>query len=265
MSMHRLAREIHHLIADMPDDLVIRLATVLKDTEITNRNGLRKKVLEAVPQPAVRNQVDDFLDFWQRDNSSVSAESVALALVTAMEVEGHYRKYQQLDLVWTGPDSKIIPLRRTDQALLQLINEAKRSLHIVSFAVYKVGTISDAIYRAIERGVVTAIYLETPDASEGKISFDTVGALGKDIAENAQMYVWPLEKRLLSADGNHGSLHAKVAIADGQLMLISSANLTEYAMKLNMEMGVLVRGGPLPKQVESHLIELTKRNTFKPI
>ena len=43
-------------------------------------------------------------------------------------------------------------------------------------------------------------------------------------------------------DGRLGSLPAKVAVADGATLLISSANFTEYAMTLNMELGVLIRG-----------------------
>jgi len=115
------------------------------------------------------------------------------------------------------------------------------------------------------RGVSIAIYLETPDASEGRVTFDTVGALGQEIARHAHIYVWPLERRPQTADGRHGSLHAKIALADGRMMLISSANLTEYAMTLNMEMGLLVHGGPLPAQVETHLARLVERGMFRPV
>jgi phosphatidylserine/phosphatidylglycerophosphate/cardiolipin synthase-like enzyme len=58
-------------------------------------------------------------------------------------------------------------------------------------------------------------------------------------------------------------LHAKIALADGRAMLISSANLTEYAMTLNMEMGILVRGGSLPVQVEKHLKRLSEMGIFE--
>ena len=57
----------------------------------------------------------------------VSPQSVALALLAAANVEETHRCNEAIDLVWTGPDSHVIPLRRTDQALLQLINEATTS------------------------------------------------------------------------------------------------------------------------------------------
>jgi len=45
-------------------------------------------------------------------------------------------------------------------------------------------------------------------------------------------------------------------VADDAGLLISSANLTEYAMMLNMEMGVLIHGGPLPGQAREHFNRL---------
>ena len=41
-----------------------------------------------------------------------------------------------------------------------------------------------------------------------------------------------------------GVLHAKCAVADGQLLFLSSANLTDYAMNFNIELGVLIRSAP---------------------
>jgi len=41
-------------------------------------------------------------------------------------------------------------------------------------------------------------------------------------------------------------------VADGRWLFLSSANLTEYAFTINMELGVLVTGGKLPGQVQDH-------------
>jgi hypothetical protein len=41
------------------------------------------------------------------------------------------------------------------------------------------------------------------------------------------------------------------AVADSRFLFLSSANLTEYASSINMELGILVAGGPLPQQVEA--------------
>jgi phosphatidylserine/phosphatidylglycerophosphate/cardiolipin synthase-like enzyme len=52
----------------------------------------------------------------------------------------------------------------------------------------------------------------------------------------------PPAERPVSPAGHYGSLHAKVAVADAASLLISSANLTEYAMQhfaRLIEMGIL--------------------------
>jgi phosphatidylserine/phosphatidylglycerophosphate/cardiolipin synthase-like enzyme len=265
VTVQRLAQEIHLLVADLPVELVEGLAAALTEATTTNWASLRTQAISAVTQLAVRERVREFLDFWQSNAPAVSAESVVLGLLAAAQAEEYHRGCQKLELVWTGPDSQVIPLRRTDQALLQLINGAQETLHIVSFAVYKPEAISQAIVNATQRGVSVSVYLETPDASEGRVAFDTIGALGGEVAHHAQIYVWPQEKRIRTADGRHGSLHAKIAVADGQTMLISSANLTEYAMTINMEMGLLIHGGPLPVQVETHLERLVEQGVFEPV
>lgn len=53
-----------------------------------------------------------------------------------------------------------------------------------------------------------------------------------------------------------GILHVKCAVADGRWRLLSSANLTEYAFTVNMELGVLVTGGKLPRHVEENFDKL---------
>jgi phosphatidylserine/phosphatidylglycerophosphate/cardiolipin synthase-like enzyme len=262
MAQPIIISEIHVLIHHLPTELVERLAKALQANATLPPSQLRLKVLAELAQPTLHARINYFFTAWSTHAPELSPETIAFALQAAAYSEAQARRAQSLELVWTGPDSKVIPLRRTDQALLELINQAQKRLHLVSFAVYKTGTISQALIKAADRGVRIQIYLETPDAGEGKITFDTVRALGQKVADRAAIYIWPLDKRPISIDGKHGSLHAKIAVADGQTMFISSANLTEYAMTLNMEMGILIRGGPLPAQVETHLTRLIEQKIF---
>ena len=258
-----LAQAIQQLVADLPTELVAALVTSLEDSEGLSWSRRRSAALAAIPQPAIREQVNALLDAWQATAPTLNGQSVVLALSAAAQAVEAERNQERLELVWTGPDSRLIPLRRTDQALLQLIDGAQETLHIVSFAVYRIEAIARALVRAATRGVVICLYLETPDASEGRIAFDTLAAFGAEVRQRAHVYVWPLEKRLRSAEGRHGSLHAKVAIADGRVMLISSANLTEYAMTLNMELGVMINGGTLPAMVATHVERLVGQGTCR--
>ena len=60
----------------------------------------------------------------------------------------------------------------------------------------------------------------------------------------------------MSPDGKTGSLHAKCAVADGARLYLSSANLTDYAMNLNMELGMLLEDESQPARIEQLFEEL---------
>ena len=54
------------------------------------------------------------------------------------------------------------------------------------------------------------------------------------------------------------SLHAKFAVTDSERLLVSSANLTEHAFELNIELGVLLTGGKAPEEATSHIDTLVR-------
>jgi phosphatidylserine/phosphatidylglycerophosphate/cardiolipin synthase-like enzyme len=134
-------------------------------------------------------------------------------------------------------------------------------LLIVTFSIYKISAIKPALLDAAARGVQLDFIIESPKESEGKIAYSNLTALGQQVAAHARVYHWPAEKRP-KIDGQHGSLHVKCAVADAKTLLLSSANLTDYALNLNMEMGLLVRGGDLPAQVTRHFRRLIADHTL---
>ncbi len=260
-----IAAEAARLADLLPEELLYSLAAAIEQVKLDNWAYARAQVVKAIPQPEFKAEVSRLLQVWQTQAPEVSPQSVALALLAAANMEATHRCNETIDLVWTGPDSHVIPLRRTDQALLQLINESTTRLTIISFAVYKAEAIAQAILQAAKRRADIAICLETSNASEGKIAFDTLHALGNEVVQRARIYVWPLDQRPRSLTGKHGSLHAKVAVADGKTLLISSANLTEYAMTLNMELGVLIHGGELPSRIQQHFERLIETRILRPV
>ena len=106
------------------------------------------------------------------------------------------------------------------------------------------------------------IIAETPESSQGKIPFGVSAALGAEIVQQAEVLVWPIEQRPVDKDGRYGSLHAKCALADRKHLFISSANLTEYGLTLNMEMGLLVHSEELTCQVTEHIDRLISQENF---
>jgi phosphatidylserine/phosphatidylglycerophosphate/cardiolipin synthase-like enzyme len=176
-----------------------------------------------------------------------------------------WRENRRLAVAWTGPAPPGGTFRRTDQALLQIIEAARKELWLVSFAGYNLPDIRDALMAAAEREVNLHLIIESPEESQGKVTFSALEGLGKRLAEVAIVYVWPLEKRTKNEKGQHGSLHVKCALADDRHLFVSSANLTEFAMSLNMELGLVVRGGDLPTQVGRHFRWLIERGYLVPV
>ena len=54
-------------------------------------------------------------------------------------------------------------------------------------------------------------------------------------------------------------MHAKLAVADRYVLLVTSANLTQSGVANNVEAGLLVRGGTAPERAAGHVSALQTR------
>lgn len=239
-----LVREIGRVVAALPDGALDSLEQCLVS------DGSDAGVLGAVPSDVYRDLVRALLA--ARDAASADNRALALAVAAARERERAARA-ERVSIVWTGPESAGVPVRRTEQALLELIASARERLIVVSFAVYKVPEVSAALVACAGRGCDVAVVVESEAESGGKVTFEMSQALGSEVAAHATLYTWPSELRPETRSGKRASLHAKCAVADGERLLVSSANLTEYAFTKNMELGLLVEGGDVPRRVQDHL------------
>ena len=157
-----------------------------------------------------------------------------------------------VELVWTGPASGMVPIRHTSQVLTGLIDEARERLFLVSFVAYHVRDLLDALRRATERGLSVQVLLEQSKEHGGNVTVDSIAMLGANLP-HVQLYEWDKTTGDASATG---SVHAKCAVADGSIAFVTSANLSDAAMKRNMELGVLLRGGQVPALLDRHLAAL---------
>ena len=78
---------------------------------------------------------------------------------------------------------------------------------------------------------------------EGQGDYNCILALGDNVTTACSVYYWPQENRGKDDNGKIGILHVKCAVADGNRMSLSSANFTEYAFTISMELGLHVVGG----------------------
>ncbi|HEX6290937.1 MAG TPA: DISARM system phospholipase D-like protein DrmC [Herpetosiphonaceae bacterium] len=252
------------LALELPAPVIGQVAAALRTVPPGAWSTLLARAQQAAGTPHARNTLAGLIATWQQAAPAVTPESLALALESAAATAAQVQAQQQVELVWTGPASPI-PLRRTAQALQQVIDAARHELIIVAFAVYDVPEIGLALARAANRGARLWLIVESPQASAGKIAYDGLAALGAQVVDRATVLRWPRDRRPQDASGKTGALHAKCAVADGTLAYVSSANLTHYALNLNMELGVLVRGGPVPQQVAAHWRHLVQSQVLEPL
>jgi phosphatidylserine/phosphatidylglycerophosphate/cardiolipin synthase-like enzyme len=249
MNENTFANKISGFVQRTPSEIVQAVIRNLDKCDEVPTSLQKAKVTSCILNPGVKADLTNLFTCWEKDFPEVKSSSVSLAMQSLIVSKGKSDKPNH-ELIWTGPENITTTFRRTDQALLELIQGAQKSLLIVSFAVYKAQPIIKAIENAILRNVKVVICLEDSEASQGKMSYSGINAFSESIFKVASIYTWPIQNRPHTIDGKYGSLHAKVAVADKERVFISSANLTDYAMDLNMEMGILVNSKTSAEQIE---------------
>jgi phosphatidylserine/phosphatidylglycerophosphate/cardiolipin synthase-like enzyme len=243
-------------IADLHYSSLGAVLEVLSSDEYRKLSGrLRAKLASQMPSSEVGKDFQELLNIWEKEYPDLEAKTVAALLTTAEFSIKRTRGEFNVELVWTGPNPSHLPLRKTHEVLLGLIKSASKELILASFSFNRMKYVENELKIALERGVSIKIIAETPDSSDEKIDYDPFKLFGKKFIDQTEVYIWPIEKRV-NDSGKTGSMHVKCAIADRKMVFISSANLTTYAMNLNMEMGVLINSAEFAKQVAKLIDEL---------
>lgn len=191
-----------------------------------------------------RKLVERLRFLWDQ-HPELSPETLSGALMGASYTSQFLADEERLEMVWTGPNSMIVPSRSTRQVLVDAIDKANKQLFLISYVAYDLDLVMQALTNAIDRGVEVRILLESPKKLGGNIEYDSFGLFMSRIPD-ARLYCWNSQIKA-------GSVHAKGLIVDQAVAFITSANLTESAMERNMELGILIKGGPVPKKLSRHL------------
>jgi cardiolipin synthase len=199
-----------------------------------------------VDTPAARAAVARVLAAWAQVQTS--GDELAGMLLGASEARLRVERELSVELVWTGPTTRFVPTRRTEQVLLDLIASATADLFLVSFVAYDVRSIVIAMNEAAGRGVRLRVLLEASTSHGGTLNIDPAATMHASVP-TAELFTW----RGRQEPFVDGKVHAKVAVVDGARAFITSANLTGHALEKNMEAGVLINGGPVPKTLSDHL------------
>ena len=241
--MDKLLSSVTKLVSEIHPSRIRQLAALLSDEGKLNVDSVTQTVRLGMNGRLI---LDDILAIWA--STKISRDQLSGILLGSSYAYHQAKQEETTELVWTGPSTEMVPTRRTEQALLEVINAAKKTLFMVSFVAYKLDSVTEALNEALSRGVIVSILLESSDKHGGSISIDSIGKMRESV-NGVNVYTWN-EK---VGDFIGGSVHAKVAVADEAICFVSSANLTSHAMEKNMEAGVLIRGGVLPERLHQHL------------
>jgi phosphatidylserine/phosphatidylglycerophosphate/cardiolipin synthase-like enzyme len=245
MTTDQLAEAISQTARELPATHALRLAEAVASCP-EPAAAARANLYRLVPTAAFERAARRLVAAW----GTTSGQAVALGLRAAVRAVQATRADQAVDIVWTGPQTAEVPIRLTRAVLVDVIRSATERLVIVSFAAYKVALVVDELAAAAARGVDVRLVLETAETSGGRLATDAADAFAS-LGAAVSFWVWPSEERP-SLPAGAAALHAKAAIADDHTALVTSANLTGHGMNENMELGLLVRGGPVPRRLAAH-------------
>ena len=257
-----LALAIRRAVAELPANQLHKLARALAAYDAPTALA-RHAVINTVPTAIFRHHAAALCMAWAGEAPAPGGGSLALAVRAAADAVADARGEQQVSVVWTGPATYEVPVRATSAVLTDVIAEATRELIVVSFAAYKVAGVVEALRSTAGQGATVRLVLESVADSKGKLTHDAKLAFDT-LAEDVEFYVWPAELRETS-NGVHAAMHAKCAVADGRIAFVTSANLTGAALTENMELGLVVRGGDVPRRIAAHFNALISSGDLRSV
>jgi phosphatidylserine/phosphatidylglycerophosphate/cardiolipin synthase-like enzyme len=206
-------------------------------------------VLDAVALPGYRQAAAAVLAAIEATGTDRSAAAAHLRALGEGYALG--RSTQSVEVVWSGPSSSAVPVRSTAQVLTHVVGEARHELFLMTYSAWRYQPLAQAITTAVAHGVTVIAVVETLAGAGGALAGEEPAAAFLAIP-GVQVWHWPTARR-----PEHGSkMHAKLAVADSRVLLVTSANLTQSGIGKNIEAGLLIRGGPAPIRATEHIREL---------
>jgi len=230
---------VRHVPTERVEAVARRFQGIPGGAEPTDLEGL-------LTSSKAKAYLDELVRTWK--TTGLSGDFLSGLLVGAAASREEVLSESVVRFVWTGPTTPLVPTRRTDQVLLELVRQAERELFFVSFVTYHVPSLVEALNEASGRGVEVSFLLESPKSLGGTLEENLIERMRERVPK-AKFYVWRTRPEPFVG----GRVHAKIALADDRIAFVGSANLTEHAVSKNMEAGILLSGGPIPQEIHEHL------------
>lgn len=212
-------------------------------------------VAEAVAMPGFTEVAAPLLVARQTDGVPAEEAAAYLRGLAAGRQQG--AAVVQVESVWSGPKTHPVPVRSTAQVLVGLVGDARRELLLMTYSAREHAPLKAALAASLGRGVAVTVVVETLQGAAGALVGVEPAAAFTGLS-GLQVWHWPIDKR----DEEYARMHAKIAVADRRVLLVSSANLTQSGVDRNIEAGLLVRGGTAPQRAAEHIAELQSRGVL---
>jgi cardiolipin synthase len=246
----QLVRLLVELARELPPDMLNALISALES------DGGSQNLGRFAATPTMKDKLRRLEELFAV-RPEINTQAMAFALHAAAEVAVAVGVDHRAEIAWTGPATEAVPLRRVDQVIYDMVETAKDEILLVTYAAYKAERALKALRVAADHGVRLRVVIELAQESGGKISFDGLQAF-RTAVPSAQVFYWPLDRRERTTSGSYGAMHAKCLVADRSRAMVSSANLTDYALESNMELGLLV-GRAVAVRLAEHFDQLIVR------
>jgi cardiolipin synthase A/B len=242
------------------------VCTALEEGRFNLSSTAPARAAIAEGSPGIETYLRSLQEAWRAADPKLTGQAIALALRTSVVAATSVRvRAPSTQVVWTGPKVEGSFLRATREVVREILRGARTELLVVGYWIAArddgEGIIEELIALladAVTRGVAVSVIMDERLRSDGR--------------DNARILksAWPictvLPKQLtwrLPPTDQHLKLHAKVLIADRTDALVTSANLTSYAMDRNMEMGVRIIGRPAA-DIAKHFDLLVAKGVIEP-
>lgn len=228
---------------------------------LTEQSGPVTIAKLAAGRGVVQSALSSLISAWVIEFTALSNSAFALQLAALKEAVLLTKSEAiHTEVVWTGPKVKDSYLRATRQVVQDIISATQSELLVVGYWLagkedYEgiINNIIELMAEAVVRGVKVTMVLDEGEKGYGKNNRDTLIAIWPKGVALPTLLTWKIPH-----NDKHLKLHAKVLVADRYDALVTSANLTMYALDRNMEMGVRLQGQP-SEQIAQHFELLRKK------
>lgn len=208
---------IHDEAADRLHDLASEFGLV----EYTSAQSSRVSV-----NPTTVTEFIQFLTYFEEYATKTEVELLA------------DDRFHDVELTISVPDEFEDRSAELMARLIRFVRNAETELIVVTpfFTRFGVDTFVDHLAQATSRGVrVTVLTRDVTGENDNEEHVQRIYETVTDAGDIRNLH-------LLEYNSEHGNLHAKSLIADGEAAYVGSANFTNYSLKNAIEIGLIVHG-----------------------